>query len=238
MLIGVPAFFVPVNSIWLFAIWVMFLPIGAYFFFGSVLPASSYGARNDGAVLYGLKKKDDESIVTLSLLAFQAEMYVGKSPAEIEEKILFELPQLPEDSLTFLMLLNARYMYYVDKEDYENAKKVSQRLDSVIEYAPKGYECAIKTDLLYNACTFDYDEDKADDLVYELEKYLNNVNTVQTVRAKLAYLIRVKRETENTDVFFKKGYKEADRCQIKGLGKYERKLYDGLKASLKENIEE
>lgn len=231
MIIGVPPFFMSFLPVWTFSVWAMFLPIGAYFFFGSLLPASSYGVRNDGAVLFGLKRNDDESKVTVALLKFQAELYCGKSPSEVEEGLLFDLPQLPEDNLTFAMLLNARYSYYLDKADYENVKKVTDRLLSLEEYLPKGYINVVKTDALYNVCTFDFDEEKADDLTYELEKYLNNVNNATTVRAKLAYLLNVKQEKENLDMFFKKGYKEADRCQITGLGKYERKLFDGLKES-------
>ena len=144
---------------------------------------------------------------------------------------MFDLPQLPEDSLNFAMLLNARYAYYLDKQDYENAKKITDRLLSLEEYLPKNYVNIVKTDALYNACTFDFNEEKADDLMYELEIYLNNVNTVTNVRVKLAYMLNVKQENGNLDMFFKKGYKEADRCQIKGFGAYERKLFDGLNKS-------
>ena len=227
-LFGLAPFFMKFLPVWVFSIWAMFLPIGAYFFFGNFLPASSYGARNDGAVLYGLRKNDDESKVTVAILKYQADLYSGKTPSEIDESILFNTPQLPEDSLNFALLLNAKYAYYLDKGDYENAKKTTERLLSLEDYLPKEYMNIVKTDALYNACTFDFNEDKADDLMYELEKYLNNVNTVTNVRVKLAYLLNVKQEKEGLDMFFTKGYKEADRCQIKGLGLYERKLFDAL----------
>ena len=141
----------------------------------------------------------------------------------------FDLPQLPEDDLNFALLLNARYLYYLDKEEFENAKKTTERLLSIVDYLPKEYSFAIKVDALYNACTFDFDEDFADELVYELEKYLNNVNSVNSVRAKLAYLLYVKGEKENIDIFYKKGVKEADRGQIRGLTLFERKLFDKMR---------
>ena len=234
MLVGIPAFFISSLSIWIFCIWAMFLPIGAYIFFTSALPASSYGVRNDGAVAYGINKGDDVSKVTLSLLAIQAEMYMGKTPAEIDEGLYFELPQLPEDDVNFVLLLNARYLYYLDKEDYDSAKKITERLTGLIDDMPKDYRAHVLADALYNACTFDYDEDRADDIVYEIEKYLNNVNNAANVRAKLAYLLYVKRETQSLDIFYKKGIKEADRCQIKGLGLFERKLFDKIKSDFSE----
>ena len=101
------------------------------------MPASSYGVRNDGGVIYGLKRKDDVSKVTLALLSIQAQMYQGKTPAQVDEKLYFDLPQLPEDDYNFIMLLNARYLYYLDKEDYENAKKVTERLVGLVEDAIK-----------------------------------------------------------------------------------------------------
>lgn len=228
MLLGVPPLFMSFLSVWIYSVWAMLLPVGAYYFFGSLMPSSSNGVRNDGGIIYGLKKNDDVSKVIVGMLSVQAQMYLGKTPSEVDESLYFDLPQLPEDSPYFAMLLNLRYNYYLDKGDYENAKTVSDRLLSLDEYLPKEYILIAKTDALYNACTFDYDEDVADDLTYELEKYLNNVNSSTNVRAKLAYFLYVKRETENLDLFFKKGYKEANRCLIKGLGDFEKKLFERM----------
>lgn len=223
-IVGAVPFFIPVMPYQLFCVWVVFLPVGIYFFTGSLLPMSSGGVYNDGAVYFGMKKMDDVSKVTASLLTIQAEMYNGKTPSEIDEKFYFDLPQLPEDNFVFIMLLNARYNYYLDKKDYENAKKVTERLLSLEDYIPKAYMNVIKTDALYNACTFDFDEDVADDLTYELERYLNNVNTATNVRVKLAYLLYVKGEKTNAEIFYKKAVKEAERNQIKGYGNFEKKL--------------
>lgn len=228
MLFGIPALFLTFLPVWVYVIWVMFLPIGAYYFFGSALPTSSLGVRNDGAVIYGLKRKDAQAKVTVNLLKIQAEMYNGKRPSEIDKELYFNLPQLPEDDPTFTMLLNARYYYYLDAKDYENAKAITKRLLSLEEYLPKGYINLVKTDALYDACTFNCDEDVADDLVYELEKYLNNVNSVTNVRVKLAYLVYIKGERDNLDMFFKKAFKEVDRCQIKGQGEMEKKLIEKI----------
>jgi hypothetical protein len=66
--------------------------------------------------------------VALSVLKIQAEMYQGKTPMEVKKELYFDLPQLPEDDPNFVLLLNARYNYYLDLGDYENAKKVTARL--------------------------------------------------------------------------------------------------------------
>ncbi len=229
ILIGVVPFFVVQMPLWAYCMLSVFLPVSVYFFFGSILPQSSYGVRNDGAVAYGIAKMDDVSRVTVNLLAIQSEMYNGKTPSEIEQSLYFDLPQLPEDNPVFFMLLNARYNYYLDKEDYDNAKKTTERLLSLEEYMIKPYLNVVKTDALYNACTFDYNEEVADDLMYELEKYLNNVNSTTNVRVKLAYLLYVRREKDFAEMFFNKATKEASRSQIKGYGNFEKKLLEKMK---------
>lgn len=224
-LVGIiPFFFAGEMPLWLYLSIGMFLPIGVYSFCANALPVSSCGVRNDGAIVYGLKKQDDESKVILALLSLQSEMYNGKTPCEIDKSLYFDLPQIQEDSLNFILLLNARYAYYVDGEDYENAKKVSDRLETLIDYMPKPVAAVIKTDLLYNACTFDFNAARADELTYELEKFLNAVNTSENIRAKLAYILYVKKETTGLSDFYNKGVKEANRNPIKGICAYEKKL--------------
>ena len=226
---GVSFFFSGRLPLFWFTVWAMFLPIGVYMFFGNALPMSTEGTGNDGKVLYGLKKGDDDTKVILSMLAVQSELYNGKTPAEIDEKYYFDLPQLAEDDLNFAMLLSARYNYYLDKKDYENAKKTSDRLLSLSDYLPKSYLNEIKTNALYSACTFARDEDQADDLMSELEKYLNRRNGSLEIRVKTAYLLYIKGEKDSLDIFYRKGVKETNRASLRGLGLFERKLLEEMK---------
>lgn len=228
MLVGIIPFFVEVSS-FLFCILSMFLPIGAYCLFGNCLPMSSYGIDNDGAVLWKINKNLDDGKVILSLISIQSELYNGKTPSEIDETLYFDVPQLAEDNIYFALILNARYAYYLDKGDFENAKATCERLLMLEEYVSKEYMIVFKIDALYNYCTFDFNEEKADDLLYELEKYLNRVNNATTVRVKLAYMLNVSHENIDFDLFYKKGVKEANREPLAGLKKYEKKLLEKIK---------
>ena len=212
-----------------YAFWSMLFPIGIYYVFGNLFPIISGGVKNDGAVLRDFRKGTDSSKVMVNLLAIQAELYGGKTPSEVDEKYYFDLPQLPEDDLNFVLLLNARYAYYVDKEDYENAKKVTARLLELEEYMPKAYLYAIKADALYNACTFDLNDVRADALTYELEKYLNANNNATNVRIKTAYLKNIKGETDGLEEFYEKWYDESEQSALEGLELYEKKLLERLK---------
>ena len=88
----------------------------------------------------------------------------------------------------------------------------------------------VKADALYNACTFDFDEERADDLTYETEKYLNSENTLANVRIKAAYLLYVKKEYDLIDVFYKKGLRDVKRSVLSGYGKFEKKLLTKIKS--------
>ena len=207
----------------------MFWPTGAYYFFGNALPVTDQGIKNDGAMILGLKKNDFASQVIISLLKIQSELYYGKSPSEINEKFYFDLPQLPEDDLNFTLLLKARYSFYLDKGDYENANKVISRLLTLEDYIPKPMFNVIKADALYNCCVYEKKQDKADDLMYELEKFLNNANTATNIRVKLAYMLYILNEKESVELFYKKGVKEAKKSSFSGLYKFELKQFEILK---------
>ena len=217
MLIGLVPIFINITNFTLYSILLMFLPIGAYVFFGNILPMATSGVRNDGAILMGIKNKEDSLKVAVNILAIQGEMYNGKTPAEIDKSLYFDLPQLPEDDYHFAMLLNARYLYYLDAGDIENALSVSDRLLGLESYYSKEAMFEFKRDALYNACVLKPNEDLADELMYELEKVLNKDNSVGNIRAKMAYLLAVNQEPDSLDMFYKKGVKEAKKHPLKGV---------------------
>ena len=220
------------DSYVLFCLTAMFLPIGTYCVLGNILPTSDAGIRNDGAVLLGLKRNDDISKVTIGIVKIHSEILAGKTPAQVDENLYFNLPQLPEDDYNFALLLNARYYYYLDKGDFENAKKTIDRLMSLEEYLPKDFINVIKTEALYAACTFDFNETLADDYMYELEKYFNSHNGCAEIRAKMAYILFIKGEKDGLDIFYKKGKREAKKCQLSGYGTFERRLLDEVKEKI------
>ena len=228
-MIGIPCIFLTILPFELYAILSMLLPINSYIFLGNALPSSLDGVRNDGGVLYGLKKKDDVSKNTVSLLKIHTELFLGKSPKEITKDFLFDVPQLPEDDINFLMILQARYNYYLDLEDYEKAAEVLERLESLVEYMPKDFYLIFKAESVYAYSTFIKNLDKADMCVYEIEKFLNNNNSPLSIRAKLAYILATDGVSEKFEVFYKKGLKECSKLQILGLQKFESKLLEKLK---------
>ncbi len=227
-----PVAFMDYLPIEAYAILSMFLPLSTYYYLGNALPTSSEGIKNDGATARMLRKNTNEAKVVTNILTIHSWLYNGKTPAEIDENLYFDLPQLPEDNVNFFMLLDARYAYYLDKGDIENALKVSERLESILEYAPKSYRYTVMVDMLYNVCVLKQDFDRADEIMYELDKYINRVNTAQNVRVKIAYLINVLEEKEDLKMFFDKAKREQKKLPLSGLAKYEEKLLQELEKSI------
>ncbi len=226
------AYFMSAKLWWLYALTSMFFPVGVYFFFANVLPMDNEGLLNDGAVVSGLKKDDSVSKVTVGLLRIHSELVNGKSPAEIDETCFYDLPQLPEDNPNFILLLNNRYAHELDKENFEQAKKISDRMEELLDDMPKMYSGAVMADLLYNACTFDFNEEKADDLVEDNERYLNRVNNLTNLRIKAAYLTYVVKDYAAAKEFLDKAEREVEKCRISGIKKYEGKLVSKIKNDL------
>lgn len=230
MMLGViPFFLTGYLPVYAFIGLGMFLPIGAYVFFGNALPTYSGGAGNDGKLIYDLKTYNDDAKVALSMIAVQSELFNGKTPAEIDAKYYDDLPQLAENDLNFLILLSARLDRFVDLKDFGNAKKTLDRLKSVTEYYPKSVETVVALNELYAACTYDKNFSRADEIVEDFAKYLDKHNGSLEIRAKLAYILYVKGEREHFDVFYRKGVKEANKLNLRGQGIFERKLLEEMK---------
>lgn len=228
----VPLFLTAFLPFWLYAVWAILLPVSLYFVFGNGLPMTSDGIKNDAAVAYGIKHGCDSEKVMLSLLCVHAALTEGKRPAEIDEKYYFDVPQLPENDLNYLLLLDARYVYYLDKEDFENAKATADRLESMLGDMPKSYRPYVRANLLYDACTFAFDESEADNLVEDNERYLNNVNDVTVLRVKSSYVLYVLKDYKQAHKFLTHAKDKLDTCPVEGLRLFEEKLVDKMLADI------
>lgn len=217
---------------WLYCICSIFLPVSAYCFLTNALPMNDQGIRNDGGVLYGIRHDDDTTKVSLNLLQIQAELHAGKSPSEIAPELYFDLPQLVEDDVNFLLLLSARYAYYVDAGDLENANKISERLFLIKKYVPKVFADQYNCDLLYNACAIKKSEYEADDLMDYVEKYLNASDTATSMRIKTAYVLYVVADREEAARFLERGESLIEDEPILGIAKMERKLFERMRTDL------
>ncbi len=217
------------NKEFLFHLTAFSMPISCYFVLANALPMSSDFARNDGAVFWGILKKDPSVTVMFSLMKVHAMLYQGFSPAEIPQEYYFDVPQLQEDDPNFIVLLNNRLYYYLDTGDYENATKTVERLTSLEDYLTKSMEGQIFADALYAYSTYAFDAEKADNTMEDYDGYLNKVSTPLNMRAKLAYLKNVVQDNDSFNEMYPLCVNLANAEQVQGLKKFEIKMLEQLK---------
>lgn len=111
----------------------MVLPASLYLFIVNLAPFTTDSGKTDGLVLAELIRGDDEAKVMLAVLTVQAQLLNGKLIEEVDEKLLFDLPQIQEDDPAFISLTELRAEYFVAKGDTENAQKYQSRFEQLKE---------------------------------------------------------------------------------------------------------
>ncbi len=127
IILGIIALSVPAVYTGLCAL----MPASFHLLVLNALPFSYDDGKSDGEVISELLKNGDEAKVMLAVLQVQAEVLGGKPIAEVDEKLLFDLPQIREDDLSFISLCELRYEYFTAKCDKENAEKWRTRFEEL-----------------------------------------------------------------------------------------------------------
>lgn len=109
------------------------IPASFYLFVINLLPLETSNGKTDGLIIAELIKGDDSAKVMLAVLTVQAQILNGKPIAEVDEKLLFNLPQIQEDEPAFISLTELRAEYFAAKGDQENAQKYKSRFEQLKE---------------------------------------------------------------------------------------------------------
>lgn len=107
----------------------VFLPSSAYLFFLNLS-----GEKTDGSVCANLIGNTDEAKVMLAVLTVQAQILNGKPVEEVDESLLFGVPQIREDDESFISLTELRYEYCKAKGDNGRAEMYASRLEELKKY--------------------------------------------------------------------------------------------------------
>ena len=95
------------------------------------MPFDFDNGKTDGRIVAELIKLTDSAKVTLAVLTVQAQILQGKKIEEIDENLLFGVPQIAEDDLSFISLTELRYEFFKAKGDSENAEKWKTRFEEL-----------------------------------------------------------------------------------------------------------
>lgn len=110
------------------------LPASFYCFALNALPLELPDGKTDGLVICELARGSDSSKVMLAVLKVQVQVLGGKPISEVDESLLFGLPQIREDDQSFIALTELRYEYFRAKGDGEKAAKYAERLEELKIY--------------------------------------------------------------------------------------------------------
>ena len=136
LVLGIIALCVPGIS----ALFGVLAPYSAYIFLVNAIPDDRNGAKNDGMMVWELITKSDSAEVLLQILRIQGLVRAGTKLADVPEAMFFEVPQLPEDDLNFIILTQLRYEYYLERGNDSEAHKYFTRFKDLIQYLPSEYK--------------------------------------------------------------------------------------------------
>ena len=127
IVLGIVALCVPAVPIELCAL----LPASFHLLALNALPLNYDSGKSDGEVISELIKNGDVAQVMLAVLKVQAQVLGGKPIEEVDEKLLFDSPTIPEDDESFISLCELRAEYFTAKGDSENAEKWRTRFEKL-----------------------------------------------------------------------------------------------------------
>lgn len=114
-------------------------PSSLYLLAINALPFEYADGKTDMLAAVEAVREDPSAKVLLRVLEIQGMLSEGKKLEDIDEELLYSVPQLAEDDAAFIMLVSLRADYYRVRGDEENAAKWEQRLSQLKEYLPEGY---------------------------------------------------------------------------------------------------
>lgn len=203
-----------------YLLWGM-LPYMGYSFLLNAMPLEYPNGKTDTLVYIGLKKGYDAEKNMLAAMEIQGQLSEGKSFAEIDESLYFDLPQLCEDEPLFATMLDLRYRYYLEKGDMQNAAACLNRLVSIIDYMPLAEAEKIAAELVYmNALRGEMAE--AEENAKACQAFLREDNA--TAKRILAAWSKANGQTEFVEKLLAQSAECLQREKIAGVKKFEQIL--------------
>lgn len=109
----------------------MFFPSCWYLIAYNVLPLTYKSGKTDVNFIWDLAANEPCAKVLLAVLTVQAQVLNGKPIEEVDENLLFGLPQIQEDDPAFISLCELRYEYFKAKGEEGEALKWQTRFEEL-----------------------------------------------------------------------------------------------------------
>jgi hypothetical protein len=165
----------------------------------------------------------------LAAMEIQGCLAEGKSFSEIEESNYFDLPILREDEQLFAVMLDLRYRYYLEKEDYNKAAECINRLASIQDYLTDEELAKVGAELVY-LHSLQGNIEAAEESSKFCKDYLKEENV--TSKRVLATFSVACGKIDAAEIFIDQAEALLKKEQIIGIAKFERILLNRVKFSL------
>lgn len=202
------------------------LPYSAYLFLLNVLPTEYSSGRTDTLVAHGIKMGEPVEQTMLNLMRIHGGLQAGKSFAEIPQEWYFSAPQIAEDEPLYVAILDARYSYYVECEEYEKAFDCLKRIQSAGEYLSGTEIYTLERNLAY-LCLVGGNDAVLKEAVKNGEEYWKSDE--YAIKRTLALYMQKCGETERADLLLAQARELLEKEQIAGLKKHEEILLSRIK---------
>lgn len=194
------------------------IPYAGYLFLLNLPPFEYASGKTDILVCQGIKKGEAAEKTMLSAMEIQGKLYEGYTFTEIDEGCYFDLPQLPEDEPLFAVIMDLRYRYYLEKNDYDKAADCLNRLAQAEPYLSDAEVQKLLGELTYMH-SLEGNIELAEKSAKLCEEYLKQ-DEIQSKRILAAYTKAVGYQ-DGLEVILKQARKFAAKEYIKGVRKAE-----------------
>ncbi len=220
-LVGAPNFF-------LFGM----LPYAAYLFLLNVVPLEYPSGKTDMLVILGIKKGEPAERTMIAVMEAQGDLYEGKSFAELDKEKLFSLPQLAEDEPLYAAVLDLKYRYALENEEYELAQDSLKRLLSAEDYLTDAAYQTLKIELVYFSLLLGKDEPLKK--LYETDEEFLRSDDYRAKRI-LALYSALTGKTDEAQTLIEQAHRLLETEQTAGVRKFEKVLLERIKESCEVN---
>ncbi len=202
------------------------LPYVAYHFFLNLLPAEYPSGKTDALVAKGLKEGEPTEATMLNVMRIHGGLQEGKRFAELEEAWYFSAPQLAEDEPLYAAILEARYAYFLEKEEYEKAFDCLKRIRSAGEYLSEREVLALERNLAY-LCLLGGNDEVLKTAVKNAEEYWQSEDVA--IKRTLALYMQKCGEAERAALLIEQAEALLQEEPILGIKKHEMLLLSRIK---------
>ncbi len=202
------------------------LPYSAYLFLLNVIPAEYASGKTDALVARGMKKGEPVEQTMLNIMRIHGGLQAGKSFAELPEQWYFAAPQIAEDEPLYVAILDARYSYYVESEEYEKAFDCLKRIQSAAEYLTDDEVLALERNLAY-LCLVGGNDAVLKEAAKNDEEYWQS--DLVPIKRTLALYMQKCGEPERAELLIAQARQLLEGERIAGLKKHEEILLSRIK---------